>query len=185
MELGQRFMIGGEAEFEELIALYGEKLLRYATSILYSHQDAEDVVQDAFLSAYQRRASFDGTNLSAWLYKITYNYSLNILKERKRRKVLFFGDMKQEPAYTENFSDLPEIMEALKPLKPQERALLYGRVMDRHSYEELSVILGLSPANLRKQYERVKKKAAMYLEDYDKNYYIPQDVQNERRCEYK
>jgi len=185
VELGQRFMIGGEAEFEELIALYGEKLLRYATSILYSHQDAEDVVQDAFLSAYQRRASFDGTNLSAWLYKITYNYSLNKLKERKRRKVLFFGDMKQEPAYTENFSDLPEIMEALKPLKPQERALLYGRVMDRHSYEELSVILGLSPANLRKQYERVKKKAAMYLEDYDKNYYIPQDVQNERRCEYK
>jgi len=185
VELDQRFAIGGEAEFEELISLYTEKLLRYATSILYSHQDAEEVVQDAFLSAYQRRASFDGKNLSAWLYKITYNHSLNKLKNQKRRKFLFFGDMKQEPVYTENFSNLPDIMEALKPLKPQERALLYGRIMDRHSYEELSVILGPSPAALRKQYERVKKKAALYLEDYDNNYYTPPSMQKERRYECK
>jgi len=185
MELDQRFMKGGEAEFEELIALYGEKLLRYAISILYSHQDAEDVVQEALMSAYQRRAGFDGKNLSAWLYKITYNYSLNKLKERKRRKVLFFGDMKQEPAYTEDFNDMPDIIEALQPLKTQERALLYGRIVDMHSYEELSVILGPSPAALRKQYERVKKKAAMYLEDYDNNYYMPRAAQKERRYEFK
>jgi len=83
MELDQRFAMGGEHELEELIAHYGEKLMRYATSILYNHQDAEDVVQDVFISAYQSRAGFDGKNLSAWLYKITYNNSINKLKKRK------------------------------------------------------------------------------------------------------
>ena len=164
MELDQRFATGGEHELEELIACYGEKLLRYATSILYNHQDAEDVVQDVFISAYQSRDCFDGKNLSAWLYKITYNHSVNKLK---KRKWLFFHDIKEEPAvYIEDSFTMPEIMEALKPLKPQERALLYGRIMNGQSYEELSKIMSSSPAALRKQYERVKKKAAKYLNAY-------------------
>ena len=164
MELGTRFAEGGEKELEELVACYSEKLMRYATSILYSHQDAEDVVQDVFLSAYQSRASFDGNNLSAWLYRITYNYSLN---KRKKRKLLFFTDINEEPiVYMEDNISMPEIMKALKPLKPQERALLYGRIMNGQSYEELSQIIGSSPSALRKQYERVKKKAAKYLNAY-------------------
>jgi len=177
MELDQRFKTGGESELSELITKYGEKLLRYATSILYSHQDAEDVVQDAFLSAYQSRASFDGKNISAWLYKITYHYSLNKLKERKRRKAVFLEDIKKDTAvYEQSFNHMPDIMDALKPLKPQERALLFGRVVNGQSYDELSQILGPSPAALRKQYERVKKKAAKYLEDYEyvaDSYYMP------------
>ena len=166
MELQQRFTIGNETELEELIDRYGEKLLRYATSILYSHQDAEDAVQDVFLRAYLNRCEFDGQNLSAWLYKITYNCCLDKLKARSRRKLLFFGDIKEEPTYMEDSFSMPEIMDALKGLNPQERALLYGRVMNGHSYDELSQIMGTSPAALRKQYERAKKKAARCLNDY-------------------
>lgn len=169
MELDERFATGGEAELEELVRQYGEKLMRYSVSILYSHQDAEDVVQDVFFAAYQNRANFDGNNLSAWLYKITYNQSLDKLKGIRRRKLLFFSDVKDEPSYMEDRFSMPEIMEALEKLKPQERALLYGRVMNGHSYEELSQIMGSSPSALRKQYERVKKKAAKCLDAYGYN----------------
>jgi RNA polymerase sigma-70 factor (ECF subfamily) len=172
VELGQRFAMGEEDVLSELIACYGKKLLRYAVSMLYNHQDAEDVVQDVFISAYQSRAGFDGKNLSAWLYKITYNHSLNM---KKKRKPLFFSDISEEPAvYMDDNISMPEIMEALKPLKPQERALLYGRVVNGHSYEELSQIMGATPAALRKQYERVKKKAARYLDAFEEaDYRIP------------
>jgi len=167
MELRQRFIVGAEAELEELINAFGEKLLRYATSILYNHQDAEDTVQDVFLSAYKNRATFDGENISAWLYRITYNRCMDKLKLRKRRKLLFFSDVKEEPTmFIEDSLTMPEIMEALSRLKPKERALLYGRVMDGHSYEALSQIMDSTPAALRKQYERVKKKAAKYLRAY-------------------
>jgi len=152
-------------DLEELIPHYGEKLLRYATSILYSHSDAEDVVQDVFISYMQNSKLFEINNVSAWLYRVTYNQCINKLKGTKRRKLLFFADVKEEPAvYMDDNLSMPEIMEALKRLTPQERALLYGRVMDGQSYNELSQIMGASPAALRKQYERVKKKAAGYLD---------------------
>jgi RNA polymerase sigma factor (sigma-70 family) len=160
-DLGQRFVTGGEAELEEIINLYGEKLLRYSTAILCDYHEAENVVQEVFLSAYQGRAAFDGGNLSAWLYKITYNRSLNQLK---KRKVFYFSEIRANlvsPAADAGLSD--ETLRALQRLKPKERALLYGRIMEEQSYEELSQLSGCSPAAVRKQYERAKKKLAGYL----------------------
>ena len=161
IDLGQRFVTGGESELEEIINLYGEKLLRYATAILCDYHEAENVVQEVFLSAYQNRTAFDGSNLSAWLYKITYNRSLNQLK---KRRFFFFSEIRVEavsPADDTGLSD--ETLRALRRLKPKERALLYGRIMEEQSYKELSLLLGCSPATLRKRYERAKKKLAAYL----------------------
>ena len=151
-------------ELEELISLYGEKLLRYATSILYSYSDAEDAVQDVFISYMQNNNKHEISNASAWFYRVTYNHCLNKIKAAKRRRLVFFSDTKEEPmVHMEDDLALPEIMQALKPLTPQERALLYGRAMNEQSYDELSQIMGVSATALRKQYERIKKKAAKYL----------------------
>lgn len=160
-DLGQQFVTGGEDELEEVINLYGEKLLRYATAILCDYHEAENVVQEVFLSAYQNRTTFDGSNLSAWLYKITYNRSLNQLK---KRRLFYFSEIHAKaasPADDTALSD--ETLRALRRLKPKERALLYGRIMEEQSYKELSLLLGCSPATLRKRYERAKKKLAAYL----------------------
>ena len=164
METGQYGAQNRDEELEKLISVYGEKLLRYAASILYSHHDAEDAVQDVFITYFRNSGSPDIENISAWLYKMTYNRCLNKLKEIKRRRLLFFEDVKNEPAtHMDDNLSMPEIMKALERLKPQERALLYGRAMNGQSYEELSRIMGPSAAALRKQYERVKRKAVKYL----------------------
>lgn len=156
--LAARFLTGGEQALEEVIARYGEPLLRYATTILCDYQEAEDVVQEVFLSAYQNRAAFDGRHLSAWLYKITYHRSLNALKKRKVVPLDAAIDIAAPPAPPAELSD--EVLQVLTLLKPEERALLYGRIMEEESYETLSQRLGRSPAALRKQYERSKKKLA-------------------------
>ncbi|RRD94872.1 RNA polymerase sigma factor [Clostridiales bacterium COT073_COT-073] len=165
--LGQRFISGGEAELETIIDLYGEKLLRYATAILCDYQDAENVVQDVFLIAYQNRSSFDGTNLPAWLYKITYHRSINQLKKRKSLwlREISFDQLDKEPfspALSGNGLGSEALM-ALSKLKPKERALLYARIMEGQSYNEIAYSTGSSPAALRKQYERAKNKMADYL----------------------
>ena len=160
-DIGHRFAAGGEHELEEIINAYGEKLLRYASAILCDYHEAENVVQEVFISAYQNRGGFDGCNLSAWLYKITYNRSMNQLK---KRKLFYFIDIRSEavlPAEDIGFSD--EILCALQKLKPKERALIYGRIMEEQSYDELSLLTGSSPAALRKQYQRAKNKLAEYL----------------------
>ena len=161
-DLGRRFITGGEDELEEIINLYGEKLLRYATAILCDYHEAENIIQDVFFSAYQNRTAFDGENLPAWLYKITYNRSLNQLK--KKRKLFYFSDIRYEeaiPAEDMGLSD--ETLHALRRLKAKERALLYARIMEQQSYEEISLRMGCSASSLRKQYERAKKKMAEHL----------------------
>ena len=160
-ELGLRFRSGGDEELEDVINRYGEKLLRYTTAILCDYQEAEDIVQEVFVSAYEHRTSFDGNNLSAWLYRIAHNLSMNHLK---RRKLFYFSEIRDdiisEPRDT-GFSE--ETLCAMRRLKPKERAVLYGRIMEEQSYDELSHISGHSPATLRKQFERAKKKLAEYL----------------------
>jgi RNA polymerase sigma-70 factor (ECF subfamily) len=160
-DLGKEFVTGGEDTLEEVINFYSEKLLRYATAILCDYQEAEDIVQESFIAAYQNRDKFDGNNLSAWLYKITYNRSLNQLK---KRKIFYFSEIRGEavlPERDEGLSD--ETLHALRKLKPKERALLYNRIMDERSYEEISIITGITPSTLRKQYQRAKNKLAKYI----------------------
>lgn len=161
MDLGHRFVTGGETELEEIIDMYGEKLLRYATTILCDYHDAENVIQEVFLSAYQNRTTFDGSNLSAWLYKITYNRSLNQLK---KHKLFCFSEIRNEMVASTEDTGLSEgTLYALGKLRPKERALLYARIMEEQSYNELSHSTGCSPSALRKQFERAKKKMAKYL----------------------
>ena len=152
-----------EQQLEELINTYGEKLLRYATSILYNHQDAEDVVQDVFLTVFRRGVIEEHENLSAWLYKITYNKSINIIR---RRKFLVFGSIPESTVVSESTGFSEEMLVGLGLLKPEERALLYGRILEGYSYEELSQQMGKSGATLRKRYERAKQKLAKHLESY-------------------
>ena len=165
-ELGRRFAEGGEPELEEVMNAYGEKLLRYATSILCDYHESEDAVQNVFIAAYQNRRKFDGEYLSAWLYKITYNHCV---KQLKKRKFLFFSDLGGIPEEItnpiEDSAISEEILEKLRLLKAEDRALLYGKIMEGQSYDELSIIFRKSPAALRKQYERAKKKLAGYLSD--------------------
>lgn len=160
IELGKRFLAGGEDILEEIINLYGEKLLRYATAILCDYQEAEDVVQESFIKAYQNKNKFDGENLSAWLYKITYNRSLNQLK---KRKIFYFSEIHSEAVLEEDKGLSNEILRALRKLKPKDRALLYGRIMEELSYEELSQRTGISSATLRKRYQRAKDKLVKEL----------------------
>lgn len=162
MEQGEKFKAGGEEALEEIIDVYGEGLLRYATAILCDYQEAEDIVQDSFIAAYENRAKFDGKNLSAWLYKIVYNQSLNQLK---KRKILYFSEIDKQG---HNFDDRDEalsdeMLRALKILKSKERALLYSRIMEEQSYEELSQLMGISQQALRKRSQRAKDKLAKQL----------------------
>ena len=147
-------------DIETLMNTYSQKLLRYATSILYNHQDAEDIVQDVFLTAFEQIHRFKGDNISPWLYKITYNKSINKLR---RDKFLLFGKIPEDSVTLTYFGEEAEVIKSLKLLKPQDRALVYARVVEGYSYDELAVQMDKTPANLRKRYERAKKKLSETL----------------------
>ena len=149
------------SNLDQVIAQYGGKLLRYATSILYNHQDAEDIVQDVFLTALENKDAFAGGNLSAWLYKITYHKAINHLK---RRRFIFFSDAPKDSLTNTGETPLDnQVLDILKTLKPPDRALVYARTVEGYSYQELAQQMDATPAALRKRYARARAKLAKEL----------------------
>ena len=77
---------GDNQAFEQLIEPYRHELLVHSYRFLGSFEDAEDVMQETLLRAWQRLATFEGrASFRAWLYKIATNASLDALDRRKRR----------------------------------------------------------------------------------------------------
>ncbi len=82
----RRLKDGDEAAFAELVHLAGGRLLRLAKRMLGKDDDAEDAVQEAFISAFKALANFDGrSRLTTWLHRITVNACLMKLRGRPRR----------------------------------------------------------------------------------------------------
>jgi RNA polymerase sigma-70 factor (ECF subfamily) len=77
---------GDSAAFERVVREQGGRMLAVARRYLRNEEDARDAVQDAFLSAYRARASFEGgSKLSTWLHRIVVNASLMKLRTRRRK----------------------------------------------------------------------------------------------------
>ena len=75
--------------FDELVARYRERMMRLVLSVLGPElaRDAEDVVQEAFLKAHDRLASFRGqSRFGSWLYRIAYNKALDHRRSAARRR---------------------------------------------------------------------------------------------------
>jgi RNA polymerase sigma-70 factor (ECF subfamily) len=117
--------------FTELMRRHNTALFRAARSILRDDADAEDVVQEAYLSAYRHLAEFRGqARLSTWLTRIVINQALARLRSRRRDKVVVFLDehegaglAPQEQAMSED-SDSPEA----GAMRAQMRQLLERKI---------------------------------------------------------
>jgi RNA polymerase sigma-70 factor (ECF subfamily) len=84
---------GKTERFGELVERYEAKLLRYARKFLLDPDDAQDIVQDIFIKAYENLQSFDAERrFSPWIYRIAHNEFVNALKKRESRKTTFTID---------------------------------------------------------------------------------------------
>jgi len=157
------FVSGDESALEEIIDHYSKPLLRYCISILCDEEEAKDVLQDTFIKAYEKRTQFQlGTSIKSWLYRIAYTTAINAVRRRKLRFKLLKAS-KNIGTVQESYISEP-LYSILSSLSMADRALLYGRVLDESSYQELSQILNVSESTLRKRFERLRSKLAKKIE---------------------
>lgn len=111
-----------EQDLEKLVHAHTAALLRYCTGLLGCEADAQDAVQKTFIKAWQQRHTLrhDGTdNERAWLYRIAYRTSLDMLRATKRAAAYPTPEpLEQDPGISE------ELRAALNTLAPLDRALL-------------------------------------------------------------
>jgi len=82
----QALKAGDERAFVELVNRYSGRLLAVARRLLNQEQDAQDALQDAYISAYRGLAAFDGkSTLATWLHRITVNAALMKLRSKRRK----------------------------------------------------------------------------------------------------
>lgn len=85
LDIIQKVKQGNIHAFNEVILTFEKQVYNLAFRIIKNREDAEEVAQDSFVKAYKRIKSFQGNSkFSTWLYRITYNNSLNKVSANKR-----------------------------------------------------------------------------------------------------
>jgi len=140
--------------------------------ILNDRMEAEDVMQDAFLTAFLKLDQYRGEmSFGSWLKRIVINKSIDALRAKKIKfeeldeKQVDETVLNFENEYTqeENERQVIKIKEAVQKLPEGFRVVLSLFLFEGYDHEEISLILGISESTSRSQLARAKKKLADYL----------------------
>jgi len=159
-----------KAQFE-IYQLYYVAMYNTSLRIVGDPDDAEDVMQESFLKAFNKLKTYRGeVSFGAWLKRIVINKALDFLRLKKEQFSLDeVGEIVEEP------DDLPETMEvayraetikrAIQSLPEGYRIVLSLILLEGYDHEEVSGILNISNATSRTQYHRAKKKLLELLKN--------------------
>lgn len=149
---------GDHHAYSNIVRLMQQDLFRYCYPMMMNREDAEDMVQETFIRAYENLGKYrEQGQFKGWLFTIANRTCLNKLKRRHRFRALTkkLGEETSRSTLVED-SNL-EALSLLDSISPKARAVMVLRVLHDMSYEEISHILGMSTSSLRKQYERARK----------------------------
>jgi RNA polymerase sigma-70 factor (ECF subfamily) len=151
-----RVQAGDTAAFDPLVRRYMRQAFAVAYRVLGHREDAEDVVQEAFLAALANIRTFDLTRpFGPWLYRIVVTRGLNFRKARSRRttELLDDGVMASSAAGpavdAEQDSLRSAIAVALDRLPERQRMIVQLFELDGFSGTEIGAMLGISPGTVR------------------------------------
>ena len=147
---------------------YYKAMYNVAFRILKDEFEAEDIMQEAFLTAFTKLNSFKGeVTFGAWLKRIVINKSLTQLKKNNR-----YEDVKMEviPNYeiVEEKIDYTtlkasSVVDKINSLKQNYQLILTLNLIEGYDYEEISEIMGYTNENVRTTISRAKKKLKQVL----------------------
>jgi len=183
--LVERAREGDTAAFEQLVRQYDRKIFRIANHITQNREDAEDIVQDAFLKAYQKLHQFQGNSkFYTWLVRIAVNESLMRLRKRRNAKTVSmdedvqteegsiprdFADWTPDPEQQFGQSELAEILKkTINGLPPGFRTVFTLRDVENLSTEETAEALGLSVPAVKSRLLRARLQLRERLSRYFK-----------------
>jgi RNA polymerase sigma-70 factor (ECF subfamily) len=158
-----RVKAGDGDAYRHLVDRHSRSVFRLAYRMTGNEQDSEDVVQETFMRAYKQLHRYEArSSFSTWLYRIAANYSLDLVRRRKRHGEVALGESSPKNEETpEMIHALPShapgpdrllfsgrvqecVTSTLNGLSQQERTAFVLRHFEGQSIEEISAALGLS-----------------------------------------
>jgi RNA polymerase sigma-70 factor, ECF subfamily len=185
--IDERALVGGlrtgdEQAYETLVRTFGGRMLAVARRFVRNEQDAQDIVQSAYLSAFRAVHQFEGQCLIAtWLHRIVVNTALMRLRSRRRKPETSIDDLL--PAYhedghhVEQFSDWAPRADAvierqqtraivracIDQLPDNYRAVLILRDIEEVSTDEAARLLAMTPTAVKVRLHRARQALSTLL----------------------
>ena len=171
-QLLQRHTEGDPEAFGVLFLRHRDRLWAVALRTLCDPEEAADALQEAMISAFRRAGDFRGDSaVTTWLHRIVVNASLDLLRRRSARAVVWSGDPDDLPvpeprqgvdssASTDSRLDVDAAMRTLPP--PQRAALVLVDMLG-YSVADASAILGVSEGTVKSRCARGRAKLLPYL----------------------
>ena len=158
--------IGDQKAQFQIYKLYYKAMYNTSLRIVNDSMEAEDIMQESFLSAFEKIDSYSGTvSFGAWLKKIVINRSLDTLS---RKKAIFedidfhigIRDDSQEDLIRKEEVDIrvEEVKEAINRLPDGYRIILSLYLLEGYDHDEIAEILKISSSTSRSQLSRAKQK---------------------------
>jgi RNA polymerase sigma-70 factor (ECF subfamily) len=173
---------GEDWAYEAMIREYGGRLLSVARRFVRNDEDARDVLQAAYLSAFRSIREFEGTaRLATWLHRIVVNTALMRLRSKRRKPEEFIDDLlpafQADGHHVEQFTDwsirADELIEreqtreivrgCVERLPDQYRAVLLLRDIEERSTREVAELLELTPNAVKVRLHRARQALSTLL----------------------
>ena len=176
-----KLAIDSEEYFESIYQHYKKKALNTSLNIVQNLSDAEEIMQDVFVEFYFKRVEFRGeASIGTWIYRITVNKSLDLLKKKKRQKhfawftSLFDPSSGKELHVSPDFQHPGVIMENeestmllfknIEKLPEKQKTALILSVMEQLSYDEISLIMETTVSSVESLLFRARQNLRKWLE---------------------
>lgn len=170
-----KIVAGDTKAFAVLVDRYKDLVFTLALRMLKNREEAEEVAQDTFIKVFKSLSKFKGdSKFSTWIYRITYNSCLDVLKKYKQEysTVVLDEFSERELATLDNaFDALAEkeqrqaIDDCLDRLPKEDSFLLTLYYFEEQSLDEISKIVGLTANNVKVKLFRGRKKLASLLKE--------------------
>lgn len=165
-ELVRLAMTGDDRGFTGLVRLHQRRAYVIARSIVLTHEDAEDAVQEGFLRAHQALDRFDPSQaFGAWLNRIVANAALDLARRRKVRNAEELSDAMATP-----FRDPAEgdelrarLEAALARLSERARAVIVLHDIEGFTHAEIGEMLGIPGGTARSDLHHARQKLRVLL----------------------
>lgn len=176
LELVEQTRAGDPDAFREIVERHSRNLFKTAFRLTRNEAHADDVVQETFLRAYRNLHRFDGrSQLGTWLYRITVNCAMDLMRRESRRTAREASEDKVELATLEAQEPQPDrlaqsgelgraVNRVLEGLSPTERTAFVLRHFEGYTSVEIGRMLGIRAGATRNAVFRAVKKLRSALE---------------------